>query len=195
MNSRKIVVSKRRDLHMYAELAHAGSVLLKIANKKKDGYVYPCMASLLLSAFAAEAYLNHLGTRLFKTKWSQHKWLGPIDKLKLVSDSIGIQVRLGHKPFSTFNTLVKFRNYLAHGHSRVVKATFVTTTTNERALRSPPQTKWDRFCTLKNAETAKHEMRKLASLLSKQAGFGDDPFADFGGWFITSTLVEGRTQP
>lgn len=55
-----------RHVNIHVDLAEANRFLLGNAKKKNDGYLYECLASLILSAFKFEAYLNYALKKLFK---------------------------------------------------------------------------------------------------------------------------------
>ena len=62
----KAQVSKKRTVHTYAELWHGSRVLLERAQAEPKGSKWLWMGSLFLTAFSFEAYLNHIGPKVFE---------------------------------------------------------------------------------------------------------------------------------
>jgi hypothetical protein len=54
-----------RQVHTYAEIRHAAQCLLQMGRSQPEGNYFQFMSSLVFSAFTLEAYLNHIGNKLF----------------------------------------------------------------------------------------------------------------------------------
>ena len=71
------------------------------------------MASIIFSAFALEAYLNHLGKKIYtKKEWEIFERIKPLDKLDLISEKFNIDLNKGSRPFQTIKAVFKFRKTL-----------------------------------------------------------------------------------
>ena len=60
-------VKKKRDVNTYALLWHTSWCLLEIGKNQSEGSFHQFLGSLAFTAFTLEAYLNHIGPKLFKT--------------------------------------------------------------------------------------------------------------------------------
>jgi hypothetical protein len=62
--TRKALVTQERDLITYAELWHASECVLDVGAAQQSGTSWQFLSSIVLTAFAFEAYLNHVGEPL-----------------------------------------------------------------------------------------------------------------------------------
>src|SRR5271156_3759617 len=76
----KVRVTKERTVRMYVEMWQGATILLRRAELEPTGNYWVLMSVLLLTAFAFEAYLNHIGPKLFQS-WSELERLPPLEKL------------------------------------------------------------------------------------------------------------------
>ena len=74
------------------------------------------MASLIVAAFKLEAYLNHIGQRIFKC-WDDLERLSPQEKLNVIAQKLGVQKDDIKRPFQTVSQLFHIRNEVAHDKS------------------------------------------------------------------------------
>jgi hypothetical protein len=111
MAKHKAKVSKKGQVNTYVEMWQASSVMLDKAKKDPEGSYYQLMASLIFTAFTLEAYLNHIGQRIFKC-WND---------LNVIAEKLEVEKDDGKRPFQTVSKLFKFRNDIAPGKSVPVK--------------------------------------------------------------------------
>ena len=83
--------------------------------QQPEGCIHQFRASLVFTAFALEAYLNHIGPKLFPD-WSKLERLGPRNKLKKVAEHLALKVD-GNRPWQVMEDLFGYRNDIAHGRS------------------------------------------------------------------------------
>jgi hypothetical protein len=175
----RVRVEKSRIVNTYAELWHGSNVLLSKAKATEDGAHWVSMASLILTAFALEAFLNHLGARVFGT-WADMESLRPLQKLSVLCERLGVSFDTGTPPYQTLKTLVRFRNALAHGKTEKLSpppthhnAESVAAIMNsDRVL-----TDWERLCTSEYAERARKDLEEVVEQLHKAAKITDEsPF-------------------
>jgi hypothetical protein len=83
----QVIVTKRRTVRTYAELWHASDCLLKAGIETEHGSSWQFLSSLMLTAFAFEAYLNHAGAATFKC-WADVDQLPPRSKLQLFASNL-----------------------------------------------------------------------------------------------------------
>jgi hypothetical protein len=74
-----------------------------------------------LTAFAFEAYLNHVGPQVLSC-WRSLERLSPNSKLELLCETLKVSLpgTKGERPLQTINELFRFRNTLAHGRSETI---------------------------------------------------------------------------
>jgi hypothetical protein len=161
----------------------ASGFFLNIAKSEPEGRLFSCKASIIFSAFAMEAFLNTLGSLLFKNEW-KHKHLGIEDKLDFIALKINIKLDKSKHPYSTIKEIFRFRNLVAHGADEIVEfqKVVVNKSTTASYLRAV-EGKWEKLCTIKKAQRAYDDVSKLAELLSQKAKikkFPGFPFGNFG---------------
>lgn len=107
-----------RDVHTYSELWHASDCVLARGKEEPKGSSWQFLSSAVLTAFAFEAYLNHVGPTVFPA-WEHFDRLPPWSKLELLCDKLSIKFPegAGTRPLQTVAELLNFRNTIAHGRS------------------------------------------------------------------------------
>ncbi|AAQ59809.1 hypothetical protein [Chromobacterium violaceum] len=117
-----VETKKERQMIMYAELWHASDCVLEKARQSPEGSSWQFLSSILLTAFAFEAYQNHIGPRLF-AHWDHLDRLPPLAKFDLIIDRLEIDVpnAKSGRPWQTLRNLFEFRNTIAHGRSKNLK--------------------------------------------------------------------------
>src|SRR5277367_4446052 len=127
-------VSKKRTLNTYNELWFGSDVLLARAKAEPQGSYWVVMGSAILTAFAMEAYLNHIGSKIFKT-WDALEPLSPSGKIDVVCEKLGLSFPRGVRPRQSIEELFRFRNQLAHGKS--IKLEMVDVTEDVESFMDP----------------------------------------------------------
>lgn len=137
------------------------------------------MASLVLTAFAFEAFLNHLGARLFAA-WSEMESLPPLAKLSVLCERLNVAFDKGARPYQTLTALMKFRNALAHGRTEKLspKPTIQDADTVARSINDDrPRTDWELLCSPEYAERAREDLHAVVVALHSASGIKDEhPF-------------------
>jgi hypothetical protein len=180
----KAKVSKERQVNTYAEMWHASNIMLGKAKKDPEGSFYQLMASLIFTAFTLEAYLNHIGQSIFKC-WDDLEQLSPKRKLNLIAEKLKIERDDSKRPFQTVSKLFKFRNDIAHGKTVRMKSenrinvVDLDYTLNVR-LGERLETPWQKYCSLRNAERAREDVKIIIRQLHKAAGVTDHILFSFG---------------
>jgi hypothetical protein len=189
-DKRKVRIIRRRDVHTYCELWSAAYSLLLQGRSEEEGSYYQFMGSLVFTAFSLEAFLNHIGPKLFMS-WSDHERLGPREKLDLVACRVGVKVNYGQRPWQIMKKLFEFRNDVAHGKSvKVLKKDTIPLKRYQPGPVDLARTRWEEFCTHKNAERAREDVERMVHALNEASGLREHPF--IGGWQENeSTLEEG----
>jgi hypothetical protein len=120
--SKKALVEQERDVYTYAELWHASECVLAAGMEQPRGSSWQFLSSIVLTAFAFEAYLNHVGPQVFSCWESLERALSPNSKLQLLCETLKVSLpgTTGERPRQTIDLLFKFRNTLAHGRSETI---------------------------------------------------------------------------
>lgn len=118
----KARVSQRKIVHMYAELWHASECVLEKGIQNQEGSSWQFLSSIVLTAFAFEAYLNHSGQGLFAS-WDDVEPLPPLDKFNRICDHLQVSFPKGEgaRPLQTLKKLQSFRNLMAHGKTTEIE--------------------------------------------------------------------------
>jgi hypothetical protein len=140
------------------------------ANKKNEGRVakyddafMDYMVVVLFCALALEAYLNHIGPSIIKNWAPLKKKLSPREKLDVFLAERSRDVDFSKSPYQSFERVFQFRNAIAHAETEVVEYQV-----NHRA--SPPQTKWQKYCTKAVAEKVLKDTVKIIDTLAHELG-------------------------
>jgi hypothetical protein len=191
-DKRKVSIEKQRHVVTYAELWHTSLCLLKTGQAQEEGSFHQFMGSLVFTAFSLEAYLNHIGPKLFQVQcWNGLERLTPQDKLNVIAEKTGVQIDYGKRPWGIMKELFGFRNDVAHGKSiKVARVRVVPISKHESNMREFEKTAWEAFCTRHNAERARKDVEKIVLILHKKAEINDEyPFVA-GSQETMATVVE-----
>jgi len=191
-DKRRSKINKERQVITYAELWHTSEWLLKQGQNQEEGSFHQFMGSLAFTAFSFEAYLNHIGPRVFRN-WEALERLGPKEKLDIMAEKIGLSVEYGKRPWGIMKELFGFRNEIAHGKSiKIAEEQIVPLGKEDDCVRELAKTRWERFSTRQNAEGARKDVEEMVKALHAKAEIKDE-FPFIGGWQDTlATLLEER---
>ncbi len=119
---RKLIVSRQRPVHSYAELWHASHYVLEVGLRELRGSSWQFLSSTVLTAFTFEAYLNHIGPSTV-LDWPAKERFAMWSKFKLLRKELGVAFPRGKsvRPLKTIAELFAFRDALAHGKSLVLR--------------------------------------------------------------------------
>ena len=191
MAKHKAKVSKERQVNTYVYLWHASHVMLEKARSDQKGSIHDVMASLTFTAFTMEAYLNHVGSHIFKC-WDDLERLSPLSKLNLIAEKLEIKNDEGTRPYQTVSEVFKFRNRLAHGKSMLLKSgneiRFVDETF-DRHMDESLKTEWESYCTQDNANRALVDIEAIIREFHERAGVRPDSAFSFGMHEASATLL------
>jgi hypothetical protein len=170
----------------YVVLHEASWSSLKQAKDAEGGRFYNCMAAMVFSAFAMEAYLNHVGPIYVAELWKKERSLGHDGRLKAIADAAKFTLDFSCRPFSTLPALFKFRDTLAHARTEHLAQEEVVETFGETP--DLPEAEWEREVSLANAQMYHDDTEQMIRTLHFQLALKDDPF--FTGW-----LGKWHTKP
>lgn len=147
-------VEAERAVFTFAFLSRAADHAISDGTARPEGSFFEWMTTAVFSAFALEAYLNHLGPQRFKC-WEELERLSVEAKLSLVLEDLDKHPDFSQRPFQTIKVLLRLRNQLAHGKTeRVEEETVQHLFPGERPRY--PEVKWETLCT-KSAASRFHE--------------------------------------
>lgn len=173
------VFDGRREVRTYVDLWHGANVLQGMAEASEEGSYYTIMASLLMRAFAFEAYLNHLGAKRI-SYWEDIDSIRVMDKFSVLGKDCRIAPDWSRRPYQALKTLFKFRNQIAHGQSVVLTASMEVPADTE-PHQHMPRAAWEEFSTIEHALRTKEDVEAVIVELHKAAGLGDYPFVHGAG--------------
>lgn len=155
---------------MYSEMWHASDCVLKAGLAEQRGSTWQFLSSTMLTAFAFEAYLNHVGPTVFEC-WEQLERLPPWSKFELLCERLGVQFATdqGKRPLQTIVELLEFRNTMAHGRSIEIKPKPELRDLNDKLdayLGELPLAHWERLVRTDDfAQRAREDVKKVLEIL------------------------------
>jgi hypothetical protein len=191
---RKVVVTKKKNVHTYAELWHASECLLANGIDNPEGSAWQFLSSAVLTAFAFEAYLNHAGVATFKC-WEQLDRLPPWSKMELLCEELGVTFPdgPGTRPLQTITKLLNFRNTMAHGRSAEIEAKpiFRTTENYHAAYQEELLADWERLIqTDEFAKRVREDVRTVLERIHDARSDDKEYLFTLGMGFYGATLIE-----
>lgn len=182
--------STEREIRTYEYLRMAAVDAMQKAQKIKEGSFYQLMSSLVFSAFAVEAFLNHVGERTIKY-WSEIERIEPLAKLKVLYSHLKLDYDSSRRPIQTIKQLFRFRNFMAHGRTETLSGTGVLTKPHPDPGENLVDVEWEKFCNEKEAERAVEDVKAIFKTLYAAAGFDERMLYSLGheSWVI------GKGQP
>lgn len=171
--------SGEKESRSYFDLNHGANTLLSVSESFQKGSFYTILSSIVLRSFAFEAYLNHLGERIFEL-WDHEDHIKISDKYSKICDHLNLSTDFSRRPEQTITGLFKFRNDIAHAGSEVIERTKKYDPVSDK-FGYIPKADWQEYCSEKNALRAKEDIEAIISGLHKSAGLGDYPFMDSVG--------------
>ncbi|MCP4701892.1 MAG: hypothetical protein GY862_34295 [Gammaproteobacteria bacterium] len=161
----KTKIFQERTVYTHSELYSSAEALLVEAKETKATYLI--LYSLIGCAFSLEAYLNHLGEAKI-SYWDQIERIPTMGKLAIFHKHLDIKPDYSRRPYQTIRELWKFRNYMAHAKTGYESETW------EQPIGVPinreyPKMKWEKYCTIANAEQAFEDIKKIITELHTKA--------------------------
>ena len=149
---------------------HASDCVLKAGLAAQQGSTWQFLSSTVLTAFAFEAYLNHVGPTVFDC-WEQLERLPPWSKFELLCETLDVKFPDGKvkPPLQTIVELLEFRNTMAHGRSIELKPKSELRDINDKLdadLGETPLAHWERLIKdSRFAENARKDVRQVLERL------------------------------
>ena len=172
------LITRERNVRTHAELWHTSQVLYYYGVNEEKGSMHLFRASIVFTAFTFEAYLNHIGPKIFRF-WKSLERLSPKDKLNVIAEKIDLEIDYGKRPWQIMKKLFGFRNDIAHGKSevKVDEKVVLVEKLNNKEMYAFIETEWEMFCTEKNAKRSRDDVFNMAVKIHDATGLvGDAPF-------------------
>lgn len=191
----KVVIHKERTVHTYSELWHASHCVLESGLEQPKGSTWQFLSSIILTAFAFEAYLNHVGPGTIAC-WKQLDRLPPWSKFELLCEALNVKFQEGSgvRPLQTVAKLLDFRNTIAHGRSVEIKSKPEVRLADDRLdayLGQQPLTNWEQL--IQNSDFAQRVREDVEAVLTKLQETRTDKkehLFTFGMGLHEATLIE-----
>src|SRR4051812_34880217 len=124
MKSKPRIMRGNATFNAFAYLLNGAHSLAQTAKEHGPGANYCRVAAVVFSAFAAEAYLNHIGVLICPT-WEEAEEKRPWrEKLEFIAHLLGVTPDWGRRPFQTAGRVFSFRNSLAHGRTKTQEKSY-----------------------------------------------------------------------
>jgi hypothetical protein len=167
----EVVIRKERTVRTDFELWHTSWCLVEAGKETETGSAHQFRASLIFTAFALEAYLNHLGPQLLQNWISIERRRSPQAKLKLLCRKLAIKADWSARPWLTINELFSYRNSLAHGRGEELKEVYRDSVENyQKRFYDLPRAQWEKYSSLKTAQQARDDVDVIVNLLHQKGG-------------------------
>jgi hypothetical protein len=176
-DKRRVKIERERSVIAYSEFWHASWCLLEQGRSQEGGSYYQFMGSLVFTAFTFEAYLNHVGPKVFQSHvWNGVERLNPKDKLKAVAEALGLDIEFGRRPWQVVKKLFDFRNDIAHGKSIVLKGESTVPLSEYKGMNPWDflKTDWEKFCSRDDAERAREDVESMIMIIHEKRGDKED---------------------
>ncbi len=186
MKKTKNLVTADKTVYTVGYLRQVSWHTLNEAKENEIGQYLNCMSSMVFSAFTIEAYLNHLGGKTIPFWITIERNLSPSKKLDVIAKQLSISIDYGVRPFHSFKSLFKFRDFLAHGRTEQFEIKSVQFLA-EGEQPKLPISKWQEQVTLENAKKYFDDVKDMIEFLHAISGDDLNPLfmPETAGWLIT----------
>jgi hypothetical protein len=166
---------------------------LKLGIENPKGSYHQFLGSIVFTAFALEAFLNHVGESLFLS-WPELEKLTPKGKTDVITEKLGIAVNYGVMPWQIVPEIIGIRNKIAHGKNELLQDERMLTVDNYDQkmgviLRAP----WQEYATQQNAEKARDKVEEICKIIWAKTSFKEHELFRSGMQSGTAEF-EGETE-
>ena len=190
MKESRLEIEHERKFKPYAELSRANRIILDNARQKRDGWLYECMSSILISAFRFEGLTNQIGCILIPY-WEEIEKISWKSKLKVICSVLKISFNPGERPFQTIFELFSFRDQLAHPKPIILWQKKCCKRENiENARRTWPKTKWEKMCSIEFAERCSEDIRQIGKTFCEKSQIDWDDFLSTGCQYSIDPFIQ-----
>lgn len=163
---------------------------LENAQNIKEGEFFNIMTCIVFSAFAVEAYFNHLGSKNYDDWNNRERKLSKKKKLIFFANEFGIIADIDKRPLSSILEAFGYRDALAHGRTENITRSLTIEVTSEDNLAFVIKSGWFEFTELNNAERIFNDTVSFITELHRAANLGTYPFVSFFSESYSKSKVE-----
>ena len=163
----------------YNWMMKSARISLDAAKATNEGQFYNSMNVLVYSAFAMEAFFNHLGAHLDKNLELKERKISKYQKFRNFNSELRLNRDLSEEPYSAVFCVFDFRDSLAHGRTEEIENHEIVELTEDEIRSYMIGSKWMDSCTLENAEKVFLAIESVITELYKAAGLGEYPFLHY----------------
>lgn len=142
---------------------HKAQARLEVDSRPSRAFV-DCLSMLLFSAFALEAFVNHLGELSLQNWRSLKKNKSVREKLVLLADTHGVALDWDSYPYGSIKELVQFRNAVAHAETQDVSIEIISGAAGGKLPH------WPSLCEPETAKRISGEVEQLIEDFPNRAG-------------------------
>lgn len=117
---------------------HHETINDKVKRGTPDALALDCMSCIVALAFSVEALINFIGS-VRVNGWQEHRPFS--EKIKAVSEALGVVFDTVTEPYATVATLKKIRDQIAHGQPIEKTARVSSKADLKQAMKTP----WDDY--------------------------------------------------
>jgi hypothetical protein len=185
-------ISKERQLITYSDFWSTSRSLLESGKSDERGSYYQFLASLVFSAFAFEAFLNHIGEHLFSSWPELERRLSHRAKLALIGERLNVPIDYGRLPWQIIPKLFGFRDKVAHGKNEMLRLEKVVPHDDryEELMHEFMFADWQKFATEQNASDVRKHLEEIMANLHKVANIESEFLFSHGSQFGSARLIQ-----
>jgi len=165
----------------YNWMMKSARLSLHDASATETGRFFNSMNVLVYSAFAMEAFFNHLGSHLYKDWESKERKMSKFKKFRNFNSDLKLNHDLSKEPYSIIFDVFDFRDSLAHGRTEEIERKEVVELTEDELRSYTIGSKWMDSCNLENAEKVFSSVETVITEFFRVAGLGEYPFLHYQG--------------
>lgn len=184
-------ISKARQIITYCDFWNTSRFLLENGKCDVRGSYYQFLGSLVFSAFAFEAFLNHIGENLFSSWPELERKLSHRAKLALIAERLNFAVDYGRQPWQTVPKLFGFRDKVAHGKNEMLRLEKVVPHDGryEELMHEFMFADWQKYANDRNASDVRKYLEKIMVKIHGLADIEDDVLFSSGPQSGSATLI------
>ena len=181
MDKKTYEISGTGKVTTYNWMLKSARLSLDAARETELGQFFNYMNVLVYSAFAMEAFFNHLGSHLYKDWESKERKMSKFKKFRDFNSDLKLNHDLSKEPYCIIFDVFDFRDSLAHGRTEEINKKEVIELSDDELRSYMIGTKWMDSCNLVNAEKVYSSVESVITEFFKAAGLGEYPFLQFHG--------------
>ncbi|HIP01876.1 MAG TPA: hypothetical protein EYN44_20070 [Marinobacter salarius] len=179
MDMKRYSISGKGKVTTYNWMIKSAGFALESARASSEGQFFNSMSVLIYSAFAMEAFFNHLGSHLSENWESEERKISKWQKFRDFNCQLNLSRDLDSRPYLSVFEAFNFRDYLAHGRTEEIKKEEVVEISEDEVQFYMIGSKWMETCTLEKAEEIFADIKSVITEMYKASGLGELPFSQY----------------